>query len=99
MGRAGEDGPPVFFQICGVGQSLKLVVILYYHGFNSPPKVRVTWLLARPHGCPFTALMTGFGQSQDSMNAVNRSEIAFMSDWDTVPTGSTNLGSAEMALT
>ena len=71
----------------------------YYHGFNSPQKVRVTWLLARPHGCPLTALMTGFGQSQDSMNAVNRSEIAFMSDWDTVPTGSTNLGSAEMALT
>ena len=31
VGRAGEDGPPVFFQICGVRQSLKFVLIPYYH--------------------------------------------------------------------
>ena len=39
------------------------VIRLYYHEFYLPLKMRMTWLLARPHGCLLAALMTGFGQS------------------------------------
>ena len=46
-----------------IGIFYKFAITLYYHGFSWPLKVRVIWLLARPHGCLLAALMTGFGQS------------------------------------
>ena len=42
---------------------VKVVIILYYHVFYLPLKMRITWLLARPHGCLLAALMTGFRKS------------------------------------
>ncbi len=37
-------------QINGLGGLSKLVIIQYYHGFNSPLKMTMTWLLAHLAG-------------------------------------------------